>query len=110
MRRYLAFFMLALALGVAPGPDILFVFAQSLAHGAGSGSVVTLVVFNGVSALGGSIAWLFDGDSGILRVLRYFSAVIILGLAGWIVVMNLRHRDRVGTDGDPRSGEGPAGA
>lgn len=210
MRRYLSFFLLAMALGIAPGPDILFVFAQALAHGAAAGSVVTfglctglvvhvmlaafgfaavmrrcpkafraitwcgaaylvylavmawrsagvvsvgatsteqvslirlylqgivmnlcnpkvilffialmprfivpekggttrqflllgllfivatLVVFDGVSLLGGSVAWVFDGNSDVLRALKYFSAAIILGLAGWIAWMNLRTKE-----------------
>lgn len=213
MKRYLSFFLLALALGVAPGPDILFVFAQALAHGATAGAVVTcglctglivhvtlaafgfaavikrcpwafkaitwcgaaylvylavmtwrsagvvsvgaasaervplvrlylqgvvmnlcnpkvilffialmprfivpakggtvrqflllgllfivatLLIFDGVSLLGGSVAWIFDGNSDVLRALKYFSAVIILGLAGWIAWMNLRRTDAAG--------------
>lgn len=210
MKRYVTFFLLALALGIAPGPDILFVFAQGLGQGAAAGSVVTcglctglivhvtlaafgfaavmkrcpkafkaitwcgatylvylgimawraagvvsvgpaaaesapllrlylqgivmnlcnpkvilffialmprfivpekggttrqflllgllfiiatLIVFNGVSLLGGSVAWLFDANSEVLRWLKYVSAVIILGLAGWIAWMNLRQKD-----------------
>ena len=210
MKRYVTFFLLAFALGIAPGPDILFVFAQGLGQGAAAGSVVTcglctglivhvtlaafgfaavmkrcpkafkaitwcgaaylvylgimawraagvvsvgpaaaesapllrlylqgivmnlcnpkvilffialmprfivpekggttrqflllgllfiiatLIVFNGVSLLGGSVAWLFDANSEVLRWLKYVSAVIILGLAGWIAWMNLRQKD-----------------
>ena len=48
MRRYLGFFLVALALGIAPGPDILFVFAQSLAQGAAAGSFVTLGLATGL--------------------------------------------------------------
>ena len=48
MRRYLAFFGVALALDVAPGPDILFVMAQSLAHGASAGVYVTLGLCSGL--------------------------------------------------------------
>lgn len=210
MKRYVTFFLLALALGIAPGPDILFVFAQALGRGAAAGSVVTcglctglivhvtlaafgfaavmkrcpkafkaitwcgaaylvylgvmawrsagvvtvgpsasesvpllrlylqgivmnlcnpkvilffiallprfivpstggttrqflflgllfilatLLVFNGVSLLGGSIAWLFDGNSSVMTWLKYSSAIIILGLAGWIAWMNLRAKE-----------------
>lgn len=55
--------------------------------------VATLVVFDGVSLLGGSVAWVFDGNSDVLRALKYFSAAIILGLAGWIAWMNLRTKE-----------------
>lgn len=212
MKRYISFFLLALALGIAPGPDILFVFAQGLGQGAAAGSVVTcglctglivhvtlaafgfaavmkrcpraftaitwcgaaylvylgimawraagvvsvgsvateqmpllrlylqgivmnlcnpkvilffialmprfivpeqggatrqfltlgllfivatLLVFNGVALLGGSVAWLFDGNSEIMTWLKYASAVIIFGLAGWIAWMNLRTFGRI---------------
>ena len=46
MKRYVPFFLLALALGIAPGPDILFVFAQGLGQGAAAGSVVTCGLWN----------------------------------------------------------------
>ena len=47
-RRYGSFFLLAMALGIAPGPDILFVFAQSLAQGQAAGSLVTLGLCTGL--------------------------------------------------------------
>ena len=47
-RRYGLFFLIALALGFAPGPDILFVFAQSLAHGMLAGVYVTLGLCTGI--------------------------------------------------------------
>ena len=207
MKRYVTFFLLALALGIAPGPDILFVFAQGLGQGALAGSTVTcglctglvvhvtlaalgfaavmkrfpkafkaitwcgaaylvylgimawrsagvvtvgpaaaqetpllrlylqgivmnlcnpkvilffialmprfivpekgsttrqflvlgllfivatLIVFNAVALLGGSVSWLLDGNSDAMTVLKYASAFIIFGLAGWIAWMNLR--------------------
>ena len=211
MRRCLAFFLLALGLGIAPGPDILFVFAQSLAQGPGAGAMVTLglcsglvvhvalaafgfaavmkrypqafkaitwagagylvylgimawrsaslsgaaltevtrlsglrlylqgvimnlcnpkvilffialmprfvvpekghcalqflglgmififatlLVFNGVALLGGSVAWCFEGNTTAAANLRYLSAVVMLLLAGWIAWMNLRKDDK----------------
>ena len=48
LRRYGSFFLLALALGLAPGPDILFVFAQSLAQGPSAGALVTLGLCTGL--------------------------------------------------------------
>jgi len=47
MKRFWSFFMVSLALDVAPGPDILFVFAQSLAHGWSAGVLVTLGLCSG---------------------------------------------------------------
>ena len=47
-RRYGLFFLIALALGLAPGPDILFVFAQSLAHGMLAGVYVTFGLCTGI--------------------------------------------------------------
>lgn len=48
LHRYASFFLLAMALGIAPGPDILFVFAQSLAQGPSAGSLVTLGLCTGL--------------------------------------------------------------
>ena len=48
MRRYGSFFLLALALGIAPGPDLLLVFAQSLSRGAAAGAWVTLGLCTGL--------------------------------------------------------------
>ena len=48
MKRYLSFFLLSAALGIAPGPDILFVFAQSLAEGPSAGALVTLGLATGL--------------------------------------------------------------
>lgn len=47
-RRYGLFFLLALALDIAPGPDIIFVFTQSLAYGWKSGVCVTLGLCSGL--------------------------------------------------------------
>ena len=46
--RYGSFFLLAMALGIAPGPDVLFVFAQSLAQGPSAGALVTLGLCTGL--------------------------------------------------------------
>ncbi|MGN0852916.1 MAG: LysE family translocator [Kiritimatiellia bacterium] len=48
MRRFLSFFCLSLALDIAPGPDILFVMAQSLARGWAAGALVTLGLCTGL--------------------------------------------------------------
>ena len=47
-RRYGLFFLISLALAFAPGPDILFVFAQSLAYGWKAGFCVTFGLCTGL--------------------------------------------------------------
>ena len=47
-RRYGLFFLISLALALAPGPDILFVFAQSLAYGWEAGFCVTFGLCTGL--------------------------------------------------------------
>ena len=47
-RRYGLFFLISLALAFAPGPDILFVFAQSLAYGWKAGFCVTIGLCTGL--------------------------------------------------------------
>jgi len=47
-RRYGLFFLISLALAFAPGPDILFVFAQSLAYGWEAGFCVTFGLCTGL--------------------------------------------------------------
>ena len=48
MKKYLSFFLLSAALGIAPGPDILFVLAQSATSGASGGLLVTLGLCSGL--------------------------------------------------------------
>lgn len=48
VKRLVSFFLVALALGLAPGPDILFVFSQSLAQGSMAGMFVTLGLCTGL--------------------------------------------------------------
>lgn len=47
-KRLIAFFALSLALGLAPGPDILFVLTQALSQGPIAGSFVTLGLATGL--------------------------------------------------------------
>lgn len=89
VKRLASFFLLSLALGLAPGPDILFVLAQSLAHGWRAGSLVTLglctgLVFHvslaafGVAACLRRYPWLF-------RLVTWGGAayLVYLGIGAW---------------------------
>ena len=44
----LAFFAASLLLGIAPGPDNIFVLTQSAVYGAGAGMVTTLGLVTGL--------------------------------------------------------------
>lgn len=89
MKRYGSFFLLALALAIAPGPDILFVLAQALAQGWQAGACVTAGLCSGLvfhvtlAAVGVAAAlkrypWLF-------KAVTWFGAAYLvwLGFGAW---------------------------
>ena len=79
MKKYVTFFLLALALGIAPGPDVLFVFAQALSHGAMAGTWVTLGLCTGLTV---HIALAAFGVAAILkRYPKFFTALTWCGAA-----------------------------
>lgn len=88
-RRYAGFFLLSLALGIAPGPDIIFVLSQSLAYGARAGALVTLGLCTGIcfhvtlAAFG--IAEILKRYPRAFAVLTWFGAAYLafLGVATW---------------------------
>ena len=88
-RRYGSFFLLALALGLAPGPDILFVFAQSLAQGQAAGSLVTLGLCTGLCfhvtlAAVGAAAFLGRYPRAFAAVTWCGAAYLVwLGIGAW---------------------------
>ena len=99
------FFAVSLLLAVAPGPDILFVLAlvpgyvdakrgrtvlQFVVLGAVFAAAV-LIVFNAVSLAGGAVSRHFAGQPGAMPRLRYFSSIVMFGIAVWIAWTNLRH-------------------
>ena len=51
IRRHAGFFVCALALGIAPGPDNLFVLTQSLSQGAAAGILVMVTCLVGIPGL-----------------------------------------------------------
>lgn len=89
MKRYLSFFLLALALGIAPGPDVLFVLAQSLAHGWQSGAYVTLGLCTGlcfhVSLAAFGFAAFLKRYPWLFKVVTWFGAAYLawLGVCTW---------------------------
>ncbi len=89
MKRLGSFFLLSLALGIAPGPDILFVLAQSLAHGWGAGSLVTLGLCTGlifhVSLAAFGIAAVLRTYPWLFRLVTWGGAVylVYLGIGAW---------------------------
>ncbi len=89
MKRLGAFFLLSMALGLAPGPDILFVLAQSLTHGWQAGSWVTLGLCTGlifhVSLAAFGIAALLRACPRAFRLVTWCGAVYLayLGIEAW---------------------------
>ena len=88
-RRYGAFFLLALALGLAPGPDILFVFAQSVSQGLAAGSLVTLGLCTGlcvhVALAAFGAAALLERHPRAVAIVTWCGALYLLwlGVSAW---------------------------
>lgn len=88
-KRLFSFFLLSLALGIAPGPDIIFVFAQSLVHGWRAGSLVTLGLCTGlvfhVSLAAFGIAAILSRYPRAFRIITYLGAayLVFLGFGAW---------------------------
>lgn len=79
MKRFGSFFLVSLALGVAPGPDILFVLAQALAGGWQAGTFVTLGLCTGLVF---HVSLAAFGIAAVLgRFPRVFKAVTWMGAA-----------------------------
>lgn len=80
-----AFFVAALVLGVAPGPDNIFVLTQSALFGAKAGVVTTLGLLTGVCfhtlAVALGIAALFVASPLAFNLLKYCGAAYLCWLA-----------------------------
>ncbi len=84
IRRHAGFFVCALALGLAPGPDNLFVLTQSLSQGAAAGILVTLGLCTGLCF---HISLAAFGIAAILkRYPKAFGAITLLG-AGYLLYL-----------------------
>lgn len=88
-KRLFSFFLLSLALALAPGPDILFVFAQSLVYGWRAGSLVTLGLCTGlvfhVSLAAFGVAAVLERYPRAFRIITLLGAayLVFLGVSAW---------------------------
>ncbi len=86
MKRLGSFFLLSLALGIAPGPDILFVLAQSLVHGWGTGSLVTLGLCTGLIF---HVSLAAFGIAAVLRTYPWLFRLVTWGGAAYLVYLGI---------------------
>ena len=88
-KRLFSFFLLSLALGIAPGPEIIFVFAQSLTNGWQAGSLVTLGLCTGlvvhVSLAAFGVAAILKRYPRAFQVITWLGAahLVFLGIGAW---------------------------
>lgn len=82
-----SFFVASVIMGLAPGPDIIFVLTQSVLYGARAGIVTTCGLLTGllahITAVSLGIAALFQTSSTAFTVLKVLGAAYLLYLA-WL--------------------------
>ena len=104
----MAFFVAALLLGIAPGPDNIFVLTQSALFGAGAGMVTTLGLVTGLcvhtTAVALGVAAVFQTSALAFTLLKTAGAGYLLWLA-W-----LSFRAGASTEKIAQGDGGPAGA
>ena len=89
VRRLFSFFLLSLALGIAPGPDIIFVFAQALSQGWQAGTLVTCGLCTGlvfhVSLAAFGIATVLKRYPKAFTAITWLGAayLVYLGIGAW---------------------------
>ncbi len=85
IKTYASFFGVSLALGIAPGPDILFVLAQSMSQGFLAGSCVTLGLCSGLCVHGVLAAFgfaaLMKRWPALFKAITWFGAAYLAWLA-----------------------------
>lgn len=85
MEAVVLFFTTSVLLALAPGPDNLFVLAQSAQHGSRAGLIVTAGLCTGVlvhtAAVSFGVAALFQTSAVAFTVLKYVGAAYLLYLA-----------------------------
>ncbi len=88
----------SILLALAPGPDNLFVLAQSAQHGRKAGLIVTFGLCTGVlvhtAAVTFGVAAIFQTSAVAFTILKYFGATYLLYLA-W---MSFRASGKAGAD------------
>ena len=107
----MAFFVAALLLGIAPGPDNIFVLTQSALFGAGAGVVTTLGLVTGLcvhtTAVALGVAAIFQTSALAFTLLKTAGAGYLLWLA-WLSFRSGASTAQI-AQGDASDG-GPAGA
>lgn len=89
LKRYGYFFLLSMALGISPGPDIIFVFAQSLTDGWKAGSMVVLGLCTGlimhVSLAAFGIAAVLKKYPKAFKAITWLGAAYLvwIGIGAW---------------------------
>lgn len=82
-----AFFVASVVMGLAPGPDILFVLTQSALYGARAGFATTCGLITGlfvhITAVSLGVAALFQSSETAFNVLKFAGATYLLYLA-WL--------------------------
>ena len=82
-----AFFVASVVMGLAPGPDILFVLTQSALYGARAGFATTCGLITGlfvhITAVSLGVAALFQSSETAFKVLKFAGAAYLLYLA-WL--------------------------
>lgn len=82
-----AFFAASVVMGLAPGPDILFVLTQSALYGARAGFATTCGLITGlfvhITAVSLGVAALFQSSATAFNVLKFAGAAYLLYLA-WL--------------------------
>ena len=80
-----AFFVASVVMGLAPGPDILFVLTQSALYGARAGFATTCGLITGlfvhITAVSLGVAALFQSSETAFNVLKFAGAAYLLYLA-----------------------------
>lgn len=106
----LAFFATALLLGIAPGPDNIFVLTQSALYGVGAGVVTTMGLVTGLcvhtSAVALGIAAIFQTSPLAFTLLKTAGAGYLL----WLAWLSFRAGASANVDTGQPAGEGDATA
>lgn len=103
LKRYGGFFLCAMALGIAPGPDILFVLSQSLAQGFSAGFYVTLGLCTGLCF---HVSLAAFGIAALLkRYPKAFTAVTLLGALYLLYLAYLTYKGAGSAPGEAQSAQ-----
>lgn len=85
LETLLTFFSASVLLGLAPGPDNIFVLTQSALHGKGAGITITLGLCTGLivhsAAVAFGVAVIFQTSAVAFTLLKYFGAAYLIYLA-----------------------------